>query len=122
MPENGQRFFAGVYFTAFRFGATLTMLRFAFGIGLFFDFSFRQAIKAVRTARKAREKNQERYLDQKVVTDFFLKQELLPVTNYLPDLEMIKENGVKVGSNSGRETRLSASNVSRLSCFFCGYA
>jgi SnoaL-like protein len=31
-------------------------------------------------ARKAREKSHEHFLDQKVVTDFFLKQELLPVT------------------------------------------
>jgi hypothetical protein len=69
------------------------MLRFAFGIGP--DFSFRQALKAARTARKAREKSHEHFLDQKVVTDFFLKQELLPVTNYLPDVEMIKKSGVK---------------------------
>jgi pimeloyl-ACP methyl ester carboxylesterase len=99
-----QRFFAGVYFTAFRFGTTLAMLRFAFGIGLFFDFSFRQAIKAARTARKAREKSQEHFLDQKVVIDFFLKQELLPVTNYLPDVEMIKKNGVKVCMAAGKRS------------------
>ena len=99
-----QRFFAGVYLMAFRFGATLAMLRFAFGIGVFFDFSFRQAIKAARTARKAREKSQEQYLDQKVVIDFFLKQELLPVTNYLPDVELIKKNGVKVCMAAGKRS------------------
>jgi pimeloyl-ACP methyl ester carboxylesterase len=99
-----QRFFARVYFTAFRFGLTLAMLRFAFGIGLFLDFSFREALKATRAARKAREKSQEHFLDQKVVTDFFLKQELLPVTNYLPDVEMIKENGVKVCMAAGKRS------------------
>jgi pimeloyl-ACP methyl ester carboxylesterase len=99
-----QRFFAGVYFTAFRFGATLAMLRFAFGIGLFLDFSFRQALKAARTARKAREKSQEHFLDQKVVTDFFLKQELLPVTNYLPDVEMIQKNRVEVCMAAGKRS------------------
>src|SRR5262249_43926965 len=38
-----QRFFAGVYYTH---GATLAMLRFAFGLGLGLDHSFRQAMKA----------------------------------------------------------------------------
>jgi pimeloyl-ACP methyl ester carboxylesterase len=102
--KKWQRFFAGVYFTAFRFGATLAMLRFAFGIRFFLDFSFREALKAARTARKAREKSQEHFLDQKVVTDFFLKQELLPVTNYLPDVEMIKKNEVKVYMAAGRRS------------------
>jgi pimeloyl-ACP methyl ester carboxylesterase len=45
-----QRFFAGVYYTSFRYGATLAMARFAFGIGV--DFSFRQAFKAVNAARR----------------------------------------------------------------------
>jgi pimeloyl-ACP methyl ester carboxylesterase len=97
-----QRLFAGVYCTAFRFGTTLAMLRFAFGIGL--DFSFRQAFKAARTARKAREEGQEHFLDQKVVADFFIKQELLPVTNYLPDVEMIKKNGMKVYMAAGKRS------------------
>jgi hypothetical protein len=68
------------------------------------DFSFRQALKATRAARKAREKSQEHFLDQKVATDFFLKQELLPVTNYLPDVEMIKKNGVKVCMAAGKRS------------------
>lgn len=97
-----QRLFAGVYCTAFRFGTTLAMLRFAFGIGL--DFSFRQAFKAARTARKTREESQEHFLDQKVVADFFVKQELLPVTNYLPDVEMIKKNRVKVCMAAGKRS------------------
>jgi hypothetical protein len=31
-----------------------------------------------------------------------MKQELLPVTNYLPDVEMIKKNGVKVFLAAGK--------------------
>jgi pimeloyl-ACP methyl ester carboxylesterase len=38
------------------------------------------------------------------VTDFFLKQELLPVTNYLPDVELIKKNNVKVFMAAGRRS------------------
>jgi pimeloyl-ACP methyl ester carboxylesterase len=97
-----QRFFAGVYSTAFQFGAIPAMVRFAFGIGIY--FSFRQMFKAARAVKKARAKSLECYLDQRVVTDFFLKQELLPVTNYLPDVELIKKNNVRVFMAAGRRS------------------
>jgi pimeloyl-ACP methyl ester carboxylesterase len=89
-----QRFFAGVYYTAFRYGATLAMLRFAFGLGL--DYSFREVIKAAKAMRSYREKSGNHYLNRKVTTDFFLPQELLPITNYLPGIETIKKNRVRV--------------------------
>jgi pimeloyl-ACP methyl ester carboxylesterase len=98
-----QRFFAGIYYTAFRYGATLAMLRFAFGIGLL-DHSFRQAIKAHKAMRGYREKRGNHYLNRKVTTDFFLNQELLPVTNYLSDLETIKRNRVKVFMAAGEKS------------------
>jgi pimeloyl-ACP methyl ester carboxylesterase len=97
-----QRFFAAVYRTAFQFGTIPAMVRFAFGIGI--DFSFSQAFRAARAAKKAREKSHERYLGQRIVTDFFLKQELLPVTNYLPDVELIKKNHVRVFMAAGRRS------------------
>jgi pimeloyl-ACP methyl ester carboxylesterase len=98
-----QRFFAGIYYTAFRYGATLAMLRFAFGIGLL-DHSFRQAIKAHKAMRGCREKRGNHYLNRKVTTDFFLHQELLPVTNYLSDLETIKRSRVKVFMAAGEKS------------------
>jgi hypothetical protein len=88
--ERWQRLFAGVYSTAFRFGATLAMMRFALGIGI--DFSFRGALKAMRAARQARERAGERYLPRSIVTNHFLRQELPPITNYLPDVEAIRTN------------------------------
>jgi pimeloyl-ACP methyl ester carboxylesterase len=94
-----QRLFAGVYCSAFRFGTTLAMLRFAFGIGI--DFSLMRAARAMKAYR---ENSGERYLNQKVVTDFFLKQELLPVTNYLPDIEIIKKNRVRVFMAVGKKS------------------
>jgi pimeloyl-ACP methyl ester carboxylesterase len=97
-----QRFFAAVYWTAFQFGAIAAMVRFAFGIGV--DFSFSQTFKAARAAKKAREKSHEPYLGQRIVTDFFLKQELLPVTNYLPDVELIKRNNVRVFMAAGKRS------------------
>jgi pimeloyl-ACP methyl ester carboxylesterase len=99
-----QRFFARVYYTAFRYGATLAMLRFASGIGLL-DHSFRQTMKAHKAMRGYREKSGERYLSRKVTTDFFfLRQELLPVTNYLPDIETIKKNRVRVFMAAGKRS------------------
>jgi pimeloyl-ACP methyl ester carboxylesterase len=97
-----QRLFAAVYCTAFRFGTTLAMLRFAFGIGI--DSSFRQTTRAARAMKAYREKSGECYLSQKVTTDFFLKQELLPVTNYLPDIEIIKKNRVRVFMAVGKKS------------------
>ena len=54
-----QRFFAEIYHTAFRYGAPLAMLRFAFGLGLL-DLSFRQAMKAHKAMRGDREKSGNR--------------------------------------------------------------
>jgi pimeloyl-ACP methyl ester carboxylesterase len=98
-----QRFFAGVYYTAFRYGATLAMLRFAFGLGLL-DHSFRRAIKAAKAMRRYREESGNHYLNRKVTTDFFLRQELLPVTNYLSDIETIKRNRVRVFMGAGKRS------------------
>jgi len=75
-----QRFFARVYYTAFRYGATLAMLRFAFGLGL--DHSFRQAMKAHKAMRGYREKSGNHYLNRKVTTDFFLPR--APARHKLP--------------------------------------
>lgn len=89
-----QRFFAGVYATAFRFGTTLALLRFTLGVPT--GMPLGQMIRAAweRTADKA--KSPEPYLKSKDISDFFVKQELLPVTNYLPDTAAIRRNRVKV--------------------------
>ena len=91
-----------------------------------FAYSFYHAIKAARAARNARIETHERYLDQKIVTDFFSKQELLPVTNYLPDIEAIKRNKVKAyiaaGERSPQKKRFYAETAQvlaeRLRCEF----
>jgi hypothetical protein len=78
------------------------MLRFALGLGL--DHSFRQAIKAAKAMRRYRKKSGNHYLNRKVTTDFFLQQELLPVTNYLSDVETIQRNRVKVFMGAGKRS------------------
>jgi pimeloyl-ACP methyl ester carboxylesterase len=71
-----QRFFAGVYYTAFRCGAALAMLRFAFGLGL--DRSFRKAIKAAKAMRRYREESGNQYFNRRVTTDFFYAKSSCP--------------------------------------------
>src|SRR5262245_324305 len=100
--ERWQRLFAGVYSTAFRFGATLAMMRFALGIGI--DVSFRGALRAMRAARQARERAGEHYLPRSIVTNHFLRQELLPITNYVPDVEAIRTNAVTIFMAAGKRS------------------
>ncbi len=90
--KKWQRFFAKVYLTAFRFGSSVAAFRFILGVQL----PLRKLIKATSDVNNHRKQSSERYISSKDAVDFLVKQELLPVTNYLPDVEMIKKNGVKV--------------------------
>jgi hypothetical protein len=83
---------------AFRFGSSLAALRFMLGV----ELPVRQLIKATRDVNIHREQSSERYISSKDASDFLMKQELLPVTNYLPDVERIKQNGVGVFMAVGR--------------------
>jgi pimeloyl-ACP methyl ester carboxylesterase len=87
-----QRFFASVYLTAFRFGSSWAALRFMLGaqlpVGLL--------IKATKEINLHKKQNSEHYLSDQIATEVLTKLELLPVTNYMPDVEQIKRNGVKV--------------------------
>lgn len=71
-----QRLFAGVYLTAFRFGASLAALQFMLGI----DVPLRQLIKATAPANAHRKQSSEPYLSDKTATEVLVKLELLPVT------------------------------------------
>jgi pimeloyl-ACP methyl ester carboxylesterase len=87
-----QRFFAGVYLTAFRFGPSLAALQFMLGVKL----PVRQLIKATGPSNAHRKESSEPYLSDQIAEEVLVKLELLPVTNYLPDVEQIKQNGIKV--------------------------
>ena len=90
--KKWQRFFASVYSTAFNLGPSLAALRFMLGVNL----PVGQLIKATKGVNAHREQSSEPYISSRDATEFLVKQELLPVTNYLPDVERIKQNGVKV--------------------------
>jgi len=87
--ERWLRFFAGLYWMALRFSARLAMLRFALRIG----------IPPLLAMRKAPPEAATR-MDK--VDDFFTHHELLPVTNYQPDIALIRHNGVRVFMAAGK--------------------
>ena len=95
-PNAGkwQRFFASVYWTVLVLGVPIAMLRFVFAIG----------VPILQVARAAR--NLEGFDDPDTArrndVGFFMKHELLPVANYMPDVETIKKNGVKVIMAAGK--------------------
>jgi len=93
-----QRFFAGVYWMAFWFGAPLAMLKFVIGVRP----PIRPQGKVSREAKIHREQTTEHRISPRDSTNFFAKQELLPVINYLPDVAMIKRSGVRVFMAAGK--------------------
>ncbi len=93
-----QRFFASVYWTAFGLSVPLAMLRFVLGVGLPLRLMARPSWNADILKAKRREIS----IRSENVSDFFVKQELLPVTNYRPDVETIKKNGIKVFMAAGK--------------------
>ena len=94
LPEAAkwQRFFAGVYLNAFQFGTSIAALRFMLGT----ELPVRQLIKATPWTNAHRKESSEPYLDDQTAAEVLVKLELLPVTNYLPDVEKIRQNGVRV--------------------------
>jgi pimeloyl-ACP methyl ester carboxylesterase len=90
--KKWQGFFARVYSMSFRFGSSLAALRFMLGI----QVPVRQLIKATSEVNLHREQSNERYIGPQDATDFLVKHELLPVTNYLPDVAMIKKNEINM--------------------------
>jgi pimeloyl-ACP methyl ester carboxylesterase len=97
-----QSFFQNVHSLWRRFGPAIAMLKFSFGIG--FDFSFIAAYRAIRAAREIRARSGHAYLDRRKVIDFFLGQELLPVTNYTPGLNALQRMKDKIVMAAGRKS------------------
>ncbi len=90
--ERWQRFFAEVYLTSFRFGPTWAALQFMLGAQL----PVRALIDATREVNAHRKTSGESYLSDRTATEVLTRWELLPVTNYLPDIEALKRGGVRL--------------------------
>jgi pimeloyl-ACP methyl ester carboxylesterase len=94
-----QRFFARIYGTAFTLGAPIAMIRFLFGVGLPLGESAPSG--AIEEHRRESHDNGS---GMRKIAEYFVKQELIPVTNYMPDITAIKKNGVKVFLAAGKES------------------
>lgn len=91
-----QRLFARVYFTAFRFGSHVAALQLKLVIQVLPRRLARAQARAREYTRSRRGESGEPRIGDREATHFLVKQELLPVTNYLPDVERIRQNGVRV--------------------------
>ncbi len=91
-----QRFFARVYLTAFRFGSYVAATQFMLGVQIPLLKLARAQSRSNEYTRSRREQSGEHRISNKVGADVLVKLELLPVTNYLPDVKLIKQNGVRV--------------------------
>jgi pimeloyl-ACP methyl ester carboxylesterase len=97
-----QSYFRSVEAMAHRFGPTVAMLKFSFGIVV--DMSFLGAIRAIRATREAEAMSAERRLDREKVIDFFLHREMIAVTNYLPDLDALRAISDRVFPAAGQKS------------------
>jgi pimeloyl-ACP methyl ester carboxylesterase len=88
--DSWQRFFAAVYGTGLRFGTGLAMLRFALPMGI------------PRSGYRAAPPDFSQRIAQN--HDFFVKHEMIPFSNYMPDVEAIRRNGVRVFTAAGQMT------------------
>lgn len=91
-----QRFFAGVYLTSFHFGSYVAATQFMLGVQIPMLKLARAQSRSNEYTRSRREQSGERRISTKVGLGVLIRLELLPVTNYLPDVEMIKKNGVRM--------------------------
>ncbi|OZB92340.1 alpha/beta fold hydrolase [Paenibacillus sp. XY044] len=90
--EKWLRFFANVYRTSFQFGVKAASFRFNLSLSIPFS-AFKTVPKDYQ--QRVTEANNEH---------FFIRQEMIPSINYMPDIEKIKQNKVKIVMAAGKMT------------------
>jgi pimeloyl-ACP methyl ester carboxylesterase len=101
-----QRFFANVYRMACRFGPSLAGLRFIFGIQVPVRKLVKGHAQAAVYARAHREFGQQEPRSSSLAAaNVLMKLELLPVTNYLPDVQLVQRNGVTIIMAAGKRAQ-----------------
>lgn len=98
--KHWQRFYADVYQTAQHWGSSLAAMQFLLGTGL----PVRALLRDAQAGRKHTANDKEPRISPAMSSDVLMKHELLPVTNYVPDLEEIKRNGVRLVMAAGQES------------------
>ena len=110
--KKWQHFYASVYLTAFQLGSAVATLRFLFGTGL----PVNEMIKASRQNLKQSDLGKEPRVDANRAANVLMKDELLPVTNYLPDVALIKHHGVKLFMAAGKQSLDKSAGMPRPPC------
>ncbi|WKA55703.1 alpha/beta fold hydrolase [Planococcus shixiaomingii] len=99
--EKWQRFFARCYITSFQYGSSFAAYRFMRGIEVPLWKLMKAQMKASSYAKKQGKTYNAPRVSPKAATDFLMKKELLPVTNYEPDTDAIRRNRVKAVIGAG---------------------
>lgn len=94
--EKWKQFFESCYYIAHRFGSSLGATKFFFGIEMPAVQLIKAELRANKYAGKEQNSSDESRISSKAATDILIKNELLPITGYFPDIKKIKGNGVKV--------------------------
>lgn len=90
--KKWQSFFASVYRTSFRFGIQMASFKFNLSLSIPFN-AFKSVPKDFQ--KRVTEANNE---------NFLIRHEMIPSVNYMPDIEKIKQNGVKMIAAAGKMT------------------
>ncbi len=97
------RFFAACYKMAYGLGPTMAVTKFMFGAQLpVIPMAKAQRKAGAYAAQQRGDLADAPRLDVNDGIAFLARQELLPVTNYLPDTKRIRENGVPVFTGTGQ--------------------
>jgi pimeloyl-ACP methyl ester carboxylesterase len=90
--KKWQKFFAGIYGTALRYGTTAAALRFILGAKL----PLSAMIENGKQLEAFRKEHDSDYVSASVTDEVSFNCELLPVVNYLPDIARLKQSNVPI--------------------------
>jgi pimeloyl-ACP methyl ester carboxylesterase len=87
-----QKFFAGIYATAIRYGSTLAALRFALGAKL----PLGAMIENGKMVEAFKQEHASEYVSGPITDEVSFEHELLSVVNYVPDIAGLQRGGVPI--------------------------
>ncbi|WP_050741267.1 alpha/beta fold hydrolase [Acetobacterium bakii] len=95
--EKWQAFFQSCYARSKKLGgSSMAAVKFMFGIEIPPFDMIKAELKARKYLKNEPKQPHEIRIPSKQATDYLIKHELLPVTNYQPQLEKLKENKTKI--------------------------
>lgn len=96
-PEKWQAFFQSCYRRSEKLGGpSMAAVKFMFGIEIPPVDMIRAELKARKYLKNEPKPPHEIRIPSKLATEYLIRQELLPVTNYQPQLEILREHKAKI--------------------------